>query len=35
MFQSRIFVFQKHEDIKKCKVEKVAVEYFESDFVEK
>ena len=26
---------QKHEAIKKCKVGKVAVKYFESDFVEK
>ena len=36
MFQSRILMLnQKHEAIKKCKVGKVAVKYFESDFVEK
>jgi hypothetical protein len=36
MFQSRILtLIYKHEAIKKCKVGKVAVKYFESDFVEK
>ena len=36
MLQSRILTLnQKHEAIKKCKVGKEAVKYFEHDFVEK
>ena len=36
MFQSRILTLNwKHEANKKCKLGKVAVKYFESEFVEK